>query len=145
MPNFMIWSFPVCCDGVFSKFMLGQSYGFEGPFACFTVHSQVSRSVSLFVYLLLWAYMKKALVVFIFYILYLFSFSIHGQCAIIMFDVTARLTYKNVPTWHRDLCRCVGELRISFLLNIRSTCQLHSLLIFLNSFVYPPYMKVIIF
>ncbi|KAF7838650.1 GTP-binding nuclear protein Ran-B1 [Senna tora] len=22
-----------------------------------------------------------------------------------MFDVTARLTYKNVPTWHRDLCR----------------------------------------
>lgn len=31
--------------------------------------------------------------------------SIHGQCAIIMFDVTARLTYKNVPTWHRDLCR----------------------------------------
>lgn len=33
--------------------------------------------------------------------------SIHGQCAIIMFDVTARLTYKNVPTWHRDLCRLV--------------------------------------
>ena len=33
--------------------------------------------------------------------------SIHGQCAIIMFDVTARLTYKNVPTWHRDLCRFV--------------------------------------
>lgn len=33
--------------------------------------------------------------------------SIHGQCAIIMFDVTARLTYKNVPTWHRDLCRYV--------------------------------------
>lgn len=32
-------------------------------------------------------------------------FSIHGQCAIIMFDVTARLTYKNVPTWHRDQCR----------------------------------------
>ncbi|KAI3900418.1 hypothetical protein MKW92_020256 [Papaver armeniacum] len=32
------------------------------------------------------------------------SCSIHGQCAIIMFDVTARLTYKNVPTWHRDLC-----------------------------------------
>jgi hypothetical protein len=22
-----------------------------------------------------------------------------------MFDVTSRLTYKNVPTWHRDLCR----------------------------------------
>lgn len=38
-----------------------------------------------------------------------FIFSIHGQCAIIMFDVTARLTYKNVPTWHRDLCRWVGD------------------------------------
>ncbi|GAU41995.1 hypothetical protein TSUD_307010 [Trifolium subterraneum] len=36
--------------------------------------------------------------------------SIHGQCAIIMFDVTARLTYKNVPTWHRDLCRHENEL-----------------------------------
>jgi hypothetical protein len=22
-----------------------------------------------------------------------------------MFDVTSRLTYKNVPTWHRDLVR----------------------------------------
>ena len=27
------------------------------------------------------------------------------QCAIIMFDVTARITYKNVPNWHRDLTR----------------------------------------
>lgn len=35
------------------------------------------------------------------------GYYIHGQCAIIMFDVTSRLTYKNVPTWHRDLCRCV--------------------------------------
>ncbi|GAU27480.1 hypothetical protein TSUD_14600, partial [Trifolium subterraneum] len=38
------------------------------------------------------------------------AFCIHGQCAIIMFDVTARLTYKNVPTWHRDLCRHENEL-----------------------------------
>ena len=29
--------------------------------------------------------------------------SIQGQCAIIMFDVTSRITYKNVPNWHRDL------------------------------------------
>jgi GTPase SAR1 family protein len=36
------------------------------------------------------------------------GYYIHGQCAIIMFDVTSRLTYKNVPTWHRDLCRWVG-------------------------------------
>lgn len=28
-----------------------------------------------------------------------------GQCAIVMFDVTARVTYKNVPNWHRDLVR----------------------------------------
>ena len=35
------------------------------------------------------------------------GYYIHGQCAIIMFDVTSRLTYKNVPTWHRDLCRCL--------------------------------------
>ncbi|THG12844.1 hypothetical protein TEA_018638 [Camellia sinensis var. sinensis] len=37
---------------------------------------------------------------------------IHGQCAIIMFDVTARLTYKNVPTWHRDLCRVCENIPI---------------------------------
>ncbi|RDX86927.1 GTP-binding nuclear protein Ran-3, partial [Mucuna pruriens] len=40
------------------------------------------------------------------------SKSIHGQCAIIMFDVTARLTYKNVPTWHRDLCRVCENIPI---------------------------------
>ncbi|KAK6945054.1 Small GTPase, partial [Dillenia turbinata] len=38
--------------------------------------------------------------------------NIHGQCAIIMFDVTARLTYKNVPTWHRDLCRVCENIPI---------------------------------
>jgi GTP-binding nuclear protein Ran len=26
-----------------------------------------------------------------------------------MFDVTSRLTYKNVPTWHRDLVRCAAQ------------------------------------
>ncbi|WZZ31096.1 hypothetical protein YC2023_014497 [Brassica napus] len=40
------------------------------------------------------------------------SISIHGQCAVIMFDVTARLTYKNVPTWHRDLCRVCENIPI---------------------------------
>ena len=29
------------------------------------------------------------------------GYYIHGQCAIIMFDVTSRITYKNVPNWHR--------------------------------------------
>ena len=28
-------------------------------------------------------------------------FSIQGQCAIIMFDVTSRITYRSVPNWHR--------------------------------------------
>ena len=42
------------------------------------------------------------------------GYYIHGQCAIIMFDVTSRLTYKNVPTWHRDLCRCAACLRLGF-------------------------------
>ncbi|PVH38381.1 hypothetical protein PAHAL_5G247900 [Panicum hallii] len=37
---------------------------------------------------------------------------IHGQCGIIMFDVTSRLTYKNVPTWHRDLCRVCENIPI---------------------------------
>ena len=31
------------------------------------------------------------------------GYYIQGQCAIIMFDVTSRITYKNVPNWHRDL------------------------------------------
>ncbi|KAL0681369.1 hypothetical protein Bca4012_048216 [Brassica carinata] len=40
------------------------------------------------------------------------GYYIHGQCAVIMFDVTARLTYKNVPTWHRDLCRVCENIPI---------------------------------
>ncbi|GJW03517.1 GTP-binding nuclear protein Ran-3 [Tanacetum coccineum] len=37
---------------------------------------------------------------------------IQGRCAIIMFDVTARLTYKNFPTWHRDLCSVCENIPI---------------------------------
>uniref|UniRef100_A0A0A9D2S7 GTP-binding nuclear protein n=1 Tax=Arundo donax TaxID=35708 RepID=A0A0A9D2S7_ARUDO len=29
-----------------------------------------------------------------------------------MFDVTSRLTYKNVPTWHRDICRVCENIPI---------------------------------
>ena len=37
------------------------------------------------------------------------GYYIQGECAIIMFDVTSRITYKNVPNWHRDLVRvCEG-------------------------------------
>lgn len=40
------------------------------------------------------------------------SYLIQGQCAIIMFDGTARSTYKNVPTWHRDLVRVCKNIPI---------------------------------
>lgn len=37
------------------------------------------------------------------------GYYIQGQAAIIMFDVTSRMTYKNVPNWHKDLVRvCEG-------------------------------------
>jgi len=37
------------------------------------------------------------------------GYYIRGQCGIIMFDVTSRITYKSVPNWHRDLTRvCEG-------------------------------------
>ena len=32
-----------------------------------------------------------------------------GQCAIIMFDVCRRLSYKNVPNWYRDITRVCGN------------------------------------
>ena len=37
------------------------------------------------------------------------GYYIQAQCAIIMFDVTSRVTYKNVPNWHRDLVLRVCE------------------------------------
>jgi GTPase SAR1 family protein len=40
------------------------------------------------------------------------SRSIQGECAIIMFDVTSRITYKNVPNWHRDLTRVCENIPI---------------------------------
>ena len=39
-------------------------------------------------------------------------YSIQGQCAIIMFDVTARITYRSVPNWHRDLTRVCENIPI---------------------------------
>ena len=36
------------------------------------------------------------------------GYYIKGQCAIIMFDVTARITYKHVPNWYRELCSVCG-------------------------------------
>ncbi|KPP62622.1 hypothetical protein Z043_119182 [Scleropages formosus] len=40
------------------------------------------------------------------------GYYIQAQCAIIMFDVTSRVTYKNVPNWHRDLVRVCENIPI---------------------------------
>ncbi|CAH8436230.1 unnamed protein product [Schistosoma rodhaini] len=40
------------------------------------------------------------------------GYYIQGRCAIIMFDVTSRVTYKNVPNWHRDLVRVCENIPI---------------------------------
>ena len=40
------------------------------------------------------------------------GYYIQAQCAIIMFDVTSRITYKNVPDWHRDLVRVCENILI---------------------------------
>ena len=33
-----------------------------------------------------------------------------GQCAILLFDVTSRITYMNIPIWHRDITRTCGGI-----------------------------------
>eukprot|EP00465_Bigelowiella_longifila_P013126 CAMPEP_0185264090 /NCGR_PEP_ID=MMETSP1359-20130426/18717_1 /TAXON_ID=552665 /ORGANISM="Bigelowiella longifila, Strain CCMP242" /LENGTH=213 /DNA_ID=CAMNT_0027852187 /DNA_START=8 /DNA_END=649 /DNA_ORIENTATION=- len=38
------------------------------------------------------------------------GYYIGGEAAIIMFDVTARVTYKNVPQWHKDLYRVCDNI-----------------------------------
>ncbi|CAF2999841.1 unnamed protein product [Rotaria sp. Silwood2] len=40
------------------------------------------------------------------------GYYIAGQCAIIMFDVTSRITYRNVPQWHKDIIRICGNIPI---------------------------------
>ena len=40
------------------------------------------------------------------------GYYIQANCAIIMFDVTSRITYKNVPNWHRDLVRVCENIPI---------------------------------
>lgn len=37
------------------------------------------------------------------------GYYIDAHCAIIMFDVTSRITYKNVPIWYKDIVRICGE------------------------------------
>ncbi|RDL36251.1 GTP-binding nuclear protein [Venustampulla echinocandica] len=40
------------------------------------------------------------------------GYYINAQCGIIMFDVTTRVTYKNVPNWHLNLIRVCGNIPI---------------------------------
>merc|ERR1719330_1297752 len=40
------------------------------------------------------------------------SYYIQGQCAVIMFEVTSRITYNNVPNWHRDIVRVCEDIPI---------------------------------
>ncbi|KAF9155516.1 GTP-binding nuclear protein gsp1/Ran [Linnemannia schmuckeri] len=40
------------------------------------------------------------------------GYYIGGQCAIIMFDLTSRITYRSVPNWHRDLVRVCDNIPI---------------------------------
>jgi len=40
------------------------------------------------------------------------GYYIQAECAIIMFDVTSRISYKSVPNWHRDLVRVCENIPI---------------------------------
>jgi len=40
------------------------------------------------------------------------GYYIQGQAAIILFDVTSRMTYKNVPNWHSDVVRVCENIPI---------------------------------
>ncbi|OMJ84790.1 hypothetical protein SteCoe_14045 [Stentor coeruleus] len=40
------------------------------------------------------------------------GYYIGAHCGIIMFDVTSRITYKNIPKWHRDLTRICDNIPI---------------------------------
>ncbi|KAG0043976.1 GTP-binding nuclear protein gsp1/Ran, partial [Gryganskiella cystojenkinii] len=40
------------------------------------------------------------------------GYYIGGNCAIIMFDLTSRITYRNVPNWFRDLVRVCDSIPI---------------------------------
>ena len=37
---------------------------------------------------------------------------IQAQCAVIKFDMTSRVTYKNIPNWNRDLVRVCENIPI---------------------------------
>lgn len=45
-------------------------------------------------------------------LIFFLTYSIGGHCAIIMFDLTSRITYRSVPNWHRDLIRVCDTIPI---------------------------------
>jgi len=45
------------------------------------------------------------------------GYYIGADCAIVMFDVTSRITYKNVPKWHKDLSRICENIPMVLLGN----------------------------
>jgi len=51
------------------------------------------------------------------------GYYIQGQAAIIMFDVTSRITYKSVPNWHRDISRVCENIPIVLVGNKIDTKQ----------------------
>ena len=40
------------------------------------------------------------------------GYYMQGQCGIIMFDVTSRISYKNVSNWYQDITRVCGDIPI---------------------------------
>ena len=40
------------------------------------------------------------------------GYYIGGHCANVMFDVCSRITYRNVPKWHKDLTRICEDVPI---------------------------------
>jgi len=45
------------------------------------------------------------------------NFSINADGAIILFDLTSRCTYKNIPRWHKDIFRVCGNIPTVFVGN----------------------------
>lgn len=38
------------------------------------------------------------------------GYYVHAHCALVMFDVTSRITYINVPKWFQDIRRACGDI-----------------------------------
>lgn len=57
------------------------------------------------------------------------GYYIGAHCAIIMFDVTSRISYKNVPKWHKDLTRICDTVPIVLVGN-----KVHNLILIKGGF-----------